>query len=92
MLVSASIAHRNAISQPISVQPKMMLTTVIVWRLGTSRAYAIRVGKKTVRQQAGLNLADAYACASAAIVANMLASDAEEGISAFFEKRKPNWA
>ena len=36
MLVSASIAHRKAISQPTSVQPKMMLTTVIVWGVSIS--------------------------------------------------------
>ena len=53
--------------------------------------YAISLGKKAVREQAGLNLADAYARASRAIVENMLAADAEEGISAFFEKREPNW-
>jgi enoyl-CoA hydratase/carnithine racemase len=53
--------------------------------------FAIRLGKKAVREQASLDLADAYACASRAIVENMLAADAEEGISAFFEKREPQW-
>jgi enoyl-CoA hydratase/carnithine racemase len=53
--------------------------------------YAIRLGKKAVREQAGLSLADAYACASRAIVENMLAADAEEGINAFFERREPEW-
>src|SRR5438270_1017053 len=52
---------------------------------------AIKLGKKAVREQAGMSLADAYACASRAIVENMLAADAEEGISAFFEKREPKW-
>ena len=52
---------------------------------------AIRLGKKAVTDQAGMNLADAYACASRAIVENMLAADAEEGISAFLEKRQPKW-
>jgi enoyl-CoA hydratase/carnithine racemase len=53
--------------------------------------YAIRLGKKTVREQSGLGLAEAYACASRAIVENMLSPDAGEGISAFFDKRQPNW-
>ena len=52
---------------------------------------AVKLGKKAVREQAGLSLADAYACASRAMVENMLAADAEEGISAFFEKREPEW-
>jgi enoyl-CoA hydratase/carnithine racemase len=52
---------------------------------------ALKVGKKAVREQSGLALADAYDCASRAMVENMLASEAEEGISAFFEKREANW-
>lgn len=52
---------------------------------------ALKLGKKAVREQAGLSLADAYQCASRAMVENMLASDAAEGISAFFEKREPEW-
>ena len=60
-------------------------------RIAAKSSLAVRLGKKAVRQQAGLSLADAYACASRAIVENMLAADAEEGISAFFEKRDPQW-
>ena len=52
---------------------------------------AIKLGKKAVRLQAGLNLAKAYDCASRAMVKNLLSADAQEGIGAFFEKRKPNW-
>ena len=52
---------------------------------------ALTRGKKAVREQAGLELADAYASASRAMVENMLAADAKEGISAFFEKRDPHW-
>ena len=52
---------------------------------------AVRLGKKSVREQAGLSLADAYDHASKVMVENMLAGDCEEGISAFFEKRLPNW-
>jgi len=52
---------------------------------------AVKLGKQAVRAQAGLDLADAYDCASRAMVENMLAADAEEGISAFLEKREPRW-
>jgi len=53
---------------------------------------AARLGKQAAREQAGLDLAGAYECASRAMVENMLAADAEEGISAFFEKREPQWS
>ncbi|MGN6849080.1 MAG: enoyl-CoA hydratase [Sphingomicrobium sp.] len=52
---------------------------------------AVKLGKKAVREQAALCLADAYECASRVMVENMLAADAEEGINAFFEKREPSW-
>ena len=52
---------------------------------------AIRLGKEAVRSQASLKLADAYQHASRVMVENMLAPDAAEGISAFLEKRAPNW-
>ena len=52
---------------------------------------SVKLGKRAIREQAGLNLVAAYGCASRVMVENMLAADAEEGISAFFEKRKPKW-
>ena len=52
---------------------------------------AVRLGKKAVYDQLGMSLADAYACASKAIVENMLAADAEEGIDAFLNKRQADW-
>ena len=61
-------------------------------KIAAKSPLAVKLGKQAVREQSGLALADAYACASRAIVENMLAADAEEGISAFFEKREPNWA
>ena len=39
-----------------------------------------------------MTLADAYQHATAVMVENMLARDAEEGIAAFIEKRAPVWS
>ena len=47
-----------------------------------------RLGKKLVYEQIGMSRADAYDRASKVIVDNMLAADAEQGISAFLDKRK----
>lgn len=60
-------------------------------RLAAKSPQAVKLGKQAVYRQAGLSLADAYEEASRVMVANMLASDAEEGISAFFERREPSW-
>jgi len=51
---------------------------------------AVKLGKAAVAGRSGMSLADAYAHASRTMVENMLADDAEEGIGAFLEKRRPN--
>jgi enoyl-CoA hydratase/carnithine racemase len=52
---------------------------------------AVKLGKQAVREQASMDLPEAYERASRAMVENMLAADSEEGINAFFEKREPKW-
>jgi enoyl-CoA hydratase/carnithine racemase len=52
---------------------------------------ALRIGKVAIYRQTGLDLAEAYEDASRTMAENMLDADAVEGISAFFEKREPNW-
>jgi enoyl-CoA hydratase/carnithine racemase len=51
----------------------------------------VKVGKEAFYRQAEMPLAEAYTYASEVMVENMLARDAEEGISAFIEKREPHW-
>jgi enoyl-CoA hydratase/carnithine racemase len=51
----------------------------------------LAIGKEAFYRQIELGLEDAYAYASEVMTKNMLARDAEEGIDAFIEKRKPQW-
>ncbi|MDD7971795.1 enoyl-CoA hydratase [Roseinatronobacter alkalisoli] len=53
---------------------------------------AVKTGKQAFYAQAEMSLADAYAHAGRVMVENMLWRDTDEGISAFLEKRKPDWA
>jgi enoyl-CoA hydratase/carnithine racemase len=53
--------------------------------------YTVGLGKSAFYRQLGLDLASAYDYASEVVVRNMMAEDAEEGISAFIEKRAPVW-
>ena len=52
---------------------------------------AIALGKRTFYEQIDMPLADAYAHASRAMVANFQSDDAREGRAAFLEKRAPRW-
>jgi len=51
----------------------------------------LKLGKEAFYKQAEMGLAEAYAYASRVMVENLLEVDAKEGISAFIEKRKPEW-
>lgn len=54
-------------------------------------AYTVKLGKEAFYRQAEMSLVDAYRYAAEVMTENMLARDAEEGIGAFIEKRKPTW-
>ena len=51
----------------------------------------IKIGKQTFYKQLEMPLRKAYAYTSKMMTKNMMAMDAKEGISAFLEKRKPQW-
>jgi len=51
----------------------------------------IKIGKKAFYRQLEMPLKKAYKYTSKVMTENMMALDAREGISAFLEKRKPNW-
>ena len=52
---------------------------------------AVKIGKRAFYDQIDLPLAQAYAHAGEVMVENMLWRDTDEGISAFLEKRPPDW-
>jgi enoyl-CoA hydratase/carnithine racemase len=53
---------------------------------------ALRLGKAAFRAQSALPLAEAYALAGARMVENLCWRDTDEGMAAFLEKRRPDWA
>jgi enoyl-CoA hydratase/carnithine racemase len=51
----------------------------------------VKIGKKGFYKQLEMPLRKAYNFTSKIMTENMMALDAKEGISAFLEKRTPNW-
>jgi len=51
----------------------------------------IKIGKQAFYKQLEMPLKQAYLYTSKMMTLNMMSMDAKEGISAFLEKRKPNW-
>jgi enoyl-CoA hydratase/carnithine racemase len=60
-------------------------------KITAKSALTVKIGKEAFYRQLEMPLAEAYKYTSDVMVENMLARDAEEGISAFIEKRDPKW-
>jgi enoyl-CoA hydratase/carnithine racemase len=65
--------------------------TALAGKIISKSPYTLKLGKEAFYHQLELPLDEAYAYASEIMARNMEAMDAEEGISAFLEKRPPCW-
>jgi len=60
-------------------------------KIASKSNLTIKIGKQAFYKQLEMPLREAYNFTSKMMTLNMMSHDAKEGISAFFEKRKPNW-
>jgi len=63
----------------------------IAKKIASKSNLTIKIGKQAFYKQLEMPLRKAYAYTSKMMTLNMMAMDAKEGISAFLEKRKPQW-
>lgn len=66
-------------------------TRRLACRIGEASAFTVGLGKQAFYAQIDLDQPKAYAYAKEVMTMNALADDAQEGISAFLEKRAPCW-
>ncbi|TYB83488.1 enoyl-CoA hydratase [Maritimibacter fusiformis] len=81
-LVNRVVAHEALTDEA------MALAGVVAAKLTA----AVRIGKRAFYEQAEMGLAEAYDYAGEVMAENMLYRDTAEGVQAFIEKRKPDWA
>ena len=60
-------------------------------KITNKSSQTVKIGKKAFYNQTEMTISDAYKYASEIMIENMMSQDSEEGISAFLEKRTPNW-
>ena len=66
-------------------------TRALAELLASKLGVAVKIGKEAFYNQLQMPLSEAYDYTGDVMVENMLYRDTEEGISAFIEKRDPNW-
>jgi enoyl-CoA hydratase/carnithine racemase len=75
------------------VEVKELESTVmkLAQKIAGKPSLTITTGKRAFYEQADMSLSKAYEHTSEVMKNNILREDAKEGISAFIEKRSPNW-
>ena len=66
-------------------------TKVLAKKIAEASPLTLRIGKQAFYAQVNLSDAQAYTLGNEVMVGNLFAEDANEGIRAFLEKRKPAW-
>jgi enoyl-CoA hydratase/carnithine racemase len=91
-MISADEAQRiglvNRVAAPELLEAE---TTKLATLIASKPRATVKIGKEAFYRQLEMGLSDAYDYASRVMTENMLASEAEEGIGAFVQKRDPKW-
>ena len=85
--VEVGLVNRAVPSQALAAETRALAETV-----AAKLSAAVKIGKRAFYDQIEMTRAAAYDHAAQVMVENMLWRDTEEGINAFIEKRKPDWA
>ncbi|MDE4276760.1 enoyl-CoA hydratase [Phaeobacter gallaeciensis] len=79
------------INRAVGANALRAATQEMALKIASKSSMTLATGKRAFYAQRELPLVEAYEYASRVMVNNMLASDAQEGIGAFIEKRTPQW-
>jgi enoyl-CoA hydratase/carnithine racemase len=91
MISAARAAEIGLVNQVTEPDHLAEASQIMAQKIASKSSLTIATGKQAFYQQREMPLADAYSYASEVMVNNMMAQDAEEGISAFIEKRPAQW-
>jgi enoyl-CoA hydratase/carnithine racemase len=91
-LISASDAFRiGLVNRVVPAGTELDAALAFARKIAGKSAHVVKIGKEAFYRQLEMGLDEAYRYTAEVMVENMMARDAEEGISAFVEKRKPKW-
>ena len=91
-MISAEHAERiGLINRVVAAGSERDEALVLATTIAAKSSPAIKLGKEAFYRQVEMPLADAYRHTADVMVENLLGRDAQEGIGAFIDKRKPKW-
>jgi enoyl-CoA hydratase/carnithine racemase len=91
MLPASRAAEYGLVNRVVPQDELMDAAISLAGKIAKKPPATVAMGKTAFYTQAEMPLSEAYAYTSKVMVENMMARDAEEGISAFLQKRKPKW-
>ncbi|TGD65196.1 enoyl-CoA hydratase [Tabrizicola sp. WMC-M-20] len=91
MTSAARAAEIGLVNRVVAPEALHAATLDMARKIASKSSMTLATGKRAFYEQREMALAAAYDHASAVMVDNMLAHDAEEGIDAFIAKRAPQW-
>ncbi|KAA5599579.1 enoyl-CoA hydratase [Blastochloris sulfoviridis] len=91
-MIDAETACAWGLVNRVAAKDEVLKTALaLANKIAAKSAHTVKIGKEAFYRQREMTLPEAYTYATEVMVENMLARDAEEGISAFIEKRHPHW-
>lgn len=91
MVGAPRAAQMGLVNRAVAADDLTSATMAMAQQIASRSQITLATGKRAFYAQREMPLAEAYTYASEVMVDNMLAQDAQEGISAFLEKRPPAW-
>jgi enoyl-CoA hydratase/carnithine racemase len=89
---AATAADWGLINDVVPASQLKQATRRLATRIAEASPFTVSIGKQAYYAQIDLDQPRAYAYAKEVMTTNALAADAQEGISAFLEKRVPCWS
>ena len=89
---AATACHWGLVNRVVPADLLEDAVSALVERIAASSPVTVRIGKEAFYEQVELDEHGAYELTRRVMAANAQAGDAQEGMSAFLEKRAPTWS
>jgi len=91
-MIDANVAKEYGLINKVVPENELENTVLeISYKILQKSSKTIAIGKNAFYKQLELGISDAYKLTSSVMANNMVGYNAQEGVKAFLDKRKPNW-